>query len=438
MKKIFFIPLMIAVLSPQAFAQNPPRDADAEAVRAMYTRYSNVIKKRGFTCFQGGENLRAFRFSGDYDEIQVSIAREKKNRATEFRTTLTKNGRIEERVFSFNNTNPNYPVTAVNTVVAWLLSRTIMEGESRGESENREWKSPYYGWFAAGYHRAHDTVKIYPEKREGGYYFGMSATYDPSRLTEQPYMPLRFGDYMTMDIWAVADTAPERRNYVNEHFFNFDIMFYGSHRFTRSGQSTRRVVYGFYTGMEFFRPGWKDNVLLWSHDLYRDQPHIQYMIWRAVGWGLTAQWNNSTGSYSASFMAGLGPSINSSLFAISWDAQDEQNRSPLFQSLTGSKQNYYYSTAYPVSAMLAAERLWRLRLSMGYNFCFFLSSDPAIKGEWAWDILQIFKPSAGVYLLDNLMLNFNYERWYVHSMLNGDHLSHTWNRLLMELRYVVR
>jgi hypothetical protein len=415
-----------------AFADNPAPAGDAQVVSSILTRYAGLAKKRGWMSAIDGGSLRAVRFNADYDEILVRVTSAKKDRLTVFTADFTKNSRTQSRQFSFDGSRPDFTANATTAVTAHLLSLTLEEDDaSRG-------RSPYFGWFAAGYHRVRDTHEIFPDKNEGGYYLAMSIAYDPSRLTERPVMPLRFGDYMTIDMWAVADSDPERRNYVDENFFNIDLMFYGTHRFNRSGQSTSRFVYGFYTGMEYFRPGWKDNVLLWSHQLYREQPHIQYMIWRAVGWGFTGQWTGPWGSYSASFMAGLGPSINSSLFAIEWDEQEELDRSPLFQSLTGSKQNYYYSTAFPVSAVITAERIWRLRLSIGYNFCFFYASDPAIKGERAWDTLQIIKPSAGIYLLDNLMLNFNYERWYIDSTLNGDHTSHVWNRLVAELRYIVQ
>lgn len=414
------------------FADNPAPAGDTQLVNAILTRYAGLIRKRGWMSAIEGDGLRAWRFQSDYDDIRVRITSAKKDRMTVLTADFMKNNSPRSRQFTFDSTRADFSANAETAVTAYLLSFTLTEDDT-----NRG-RSPYFGWFSAGYHRVHDTKEIYPEKNEGGYYLAMSIAYDPSRLTEQPVMPLRFGDYMTIDMWAVADTDPIGTQYVNENFFNIDLLFYGTHRFNRSGQSTSRFVYGFYTGMEYFRPGWKDNVLLWSHQLYREQPHIQYMIWRAVGWGFTGLWNTSAGVYSVYFMAGFGPAINSSLFAIDWNEQEELDRSPLFQSLTGSKQNYYYSTAYPVSAIISAERIWRLRLSFGYNFCFFYASDPAIKGEHAWDTLQIIKPSAGIYLLDNLVLNFNYERWYIDSTLNGNHTSHVWNRLVAELRYIVQ
>lgn len=434
-KYIIHLPALIlaaAIVASPAFADTAAPAGDAQVTGAILTHYADLMKKRGWMSVIDGDGLRAFRFHGDYDEIRVRIASEKKGRMTKFNADFTKNGQSRSRQFSFDSSRANYTTTANNTVNAYLLSLSISEDES-----NRG-RSPYYGWFATGYHRVHDTSDFLPEKNQGGYYLAASITYDPSRNTELPFVPLRFGDYIAIDMWGIADADPEKRNYVNENFFNFDMMFYGSHRFKRNGQSTSRFVYGFYTGMEYFRPGWKDNVLLWSHQLYHEQPHIQYMIWRAIGWGFTGTWNTSAGVYSLHFMAGAGPSINSSLFAIGWGEQEELNRSPLFQSLTGSKQNYYYSAAFPVSAVVAAERIWRIRLSLGYNYCYFINADPAIQNERAHDVLQIIKPSVGFYILDNLMLGVNYERWYVDSTLNGEHTSHAWNRIVAEIRYNIQ
>ena len=426
--------LILAVLftALPLFADTPAPAGDARLTNTILTRYAELMKKRGWMSVIEGDGLRAFRFQADYDEIRVRLASGKTGSVVSVTAEFTKNNASRSRQFTFDGTRANFEDAARSTVAAYLLSLSIS-----GEDANRG-KSPYFGWFAAGYHRVHDTGDILPEWKEGGYYLAASISYDPSRNTELPYVPLRFGDYIAIDMWGIIDSDPERRNYVDENFFNFDIMFYGAHRFNREGQSSSRFVYGFYTGMEYFRPGWKDNVLLWSHRLYREQPHIQYMIWRAVGWGFNGTWNTSAGVYSLYFMAGFGPSINSSLFAIEWDAQEELDRSPLFQSLTGSKQNYYYSAAFPVSAVIAAERVWRIRLSLGYNYCFFINADPAIQDERAYDTLQILKPSVGFYILDNLVLGVNYERWYVDSTLNGEHTSHVWNRFVVELRYILQ
>ena len=170
--------------------------------------------------------------------------------------------------------------------------------------------------------------------------------------------------------------------------------------------------------MEYFRPGVEGQRAPLVHQLYRDQPHIQYMIWRAIGWGFT----------------GIGTALGFPTRHTSW--RDSGRRSILrsspstgtsrrswtaarSSSLTGSKQNYYYSTAYPVSAIITAERIWRLRLSLG-QLLFLLRLCTGHQGEHAYDTLHIIKPSAGIYLLDNLMLNFNYERWNIDSTLNGE------------------
>lgn len=424
-------PIISLLLVSAAAGINPSLDDDS-LTASIITRYSELMHKRGWTIRTDGSALKAFRFASEYDEINVVISSNRKNAHTTFEVVIRKNDKSGHRTFTFKNNTPEYRDKASTAITAYLISQSIT-AESATPS-----KSPHFVWFSAGYSRTHDNGEIFPEKKKGGYSLSMNYTYDPSRLTGLDRVHLGFGDYMMIDMWGVFDSDPVNRNYVNENFFNFDIIFYGTHRQGGTARSGFRFVYGFYTGMEYFRPGWKDNILLWSHELYREQPHIQYMIWRAVGWGFSGNWYTPYGTYSLAFMAGLGPSINSSLFAIGWSPDEELARSPLFQSLTGSKQNFYYSTAYPVSISVAADNLWRFRFSFGYNFCFFYASDPAIKGEKAYDVLHVLKPSVAFHASENVLVQLNYERWHIQSMLNGDHRSHSWNRLCMELKYIVQ
>ncbi len=423
---IAIILLLLAVLCSDAFAQV---SGDGLNVRTTLEYYSSLISKRGWMSTIHDNELRAFRFNADYDKITVRITPKTEGKSGVFDVEMKKNDRTHTRRFSFDTTHPNFAVHARNAMSAFLLSHTI------GEDLSNRAESPYFGRFAFGYARTSDTDEVYPEMNMGGYYISYFLEYAPARLAGLNNIPLRFGDFITMELYAVAPTDPVGRHYVTEHFFNFDFIVYGTHLNANPGNSLQRTTYGFYMGMEFFRPGWKNDVMLWSHELYTEQPHLQYCLLRVLSWGYTTHLKNSWGEWSAYFMTGIGPSINSSLFAVDWDKQEAQERSQLFQGLTGSKQNYYYSSFWSVSANLAAERIWRLRFSFGYDFYYFFSSDPAID-DHAFDVVHILKPSAGVYLLDNLLACANYEHWRVYSDLEGAKKSHAWNRLVLELRYI--
>ncbi len=422
---------ILCLVCEALFAAQTIQGNDADVIASVFTRYSTLLGQKGWITHVDGNSIKAFRFNADYDEVRAYIQAVNKNSFTTFEVEITKNEISHKKSFKFQNNSADYRHKAEIALTAHMLAATL-------EPSRTTPKNPHFMRFSGGYSRTGDDTDVFPEKKKGGYYLAMNYTYDPSRLTDLDRTHLSFGDYLIIDAWAVFDSNPKNRNYVNENFFNFDIIFYGTHRKDGTAQSGFRFVYGFYTGMEYFRPGWKDNILLWSYDLYREQPHIQYLIWRALGWGFTGNWYTSSGIYSLSCMAGLGPSFNSSLFAIGWGPDEELSRSPIFQSLNGSKQNYYYSTAYPVSVSIRADKLWRFRFSCTYNFCFFYASDPEQKNEEVYDILQILKPSVAFYASEKVLVQLNYERWYIHSMLNGDHLSHSWNRLCLDVTYIVQ
>ncbi|MCX7678730.1 MAG: hypothetical protein N2316_05875 [Spirochaetes bacterium] len=423
---IFFLCIVTTLLFPY-FAISEVHNEDV-VVSSILSRFEQMLKKKGWYTQKDDFTCKAFRFESDYHEIVAQLSASRKNTLTSFEVTIIKNGNLTIKTFTFKNTSPNYADTAEKIITSHLVSLAL---QNNGVSP----KNPHFTSLSIGYSRTNDNTDILPEKKKGGYYLALSYTYDPSQLTGLEWMRLNFGEFLTINAWAVIDTDPINRNYINENFLNFDIIILGRHCQKENTKHRYRLLYGFFTGMEYFRPGWKDNILLWNHSLYQDQPHIQYMLWRAIACRICSTYFCNYGIYTVNFMVGLGPSINSSLFAVGWDQEEELHRSPLFQSLTGSKQNYYYSTAYPISLSLAAEYLWRFNFTFSYNFYFFYASDPAIRNEKAYDIVHILKPSIGIQLTEKLLVQINWEHWHIHSMLNGKHTSHSWNRFFMETKY---
>lgn len=405
-------------------------EEDNAIISLIFTKYKQFLRKRGWITQNEQMIFKAFRFASDYDEIVVQIYPKRKSSLTTFEIIFSKNGKVTTKTLVFQNSHPNYAENAEKTIIAQIVSLTFQKDANLK-------KNPHFTCFSTGYSRTHDTFDIFPENNKGGYYISLAYAYDPSRLTDLSQLHLNFAEYLTIRAWLVIDNDPVNRNYINENFFNFDIIFWGTHYQKTDFKHKYRIVQGLFTGMEYFRPGWKDNILLWSHNLYRDQPHIQYMIWRAIAWGFLSTIETNYGIWSLNFMVGFGPSINSSLHAVGWDQEEEINRSPLFQSLTGSKQNYYYSTAYPLSFSISLERLWRITIGINYNFYFFYASDPAIKGERAYDIVHLIKSSIGMYITEKLQFQASLEKWYIHSMLNGKHTAHGWNRFFVEILYCI-
>jgi len=85
-------------------------------------------------------------------------------------------------------------------------------------------------------------------------------------------------------------------------------------------------------------------------------------------------------------MAGVGPSVNSSLVATVKPTAAEP-QSDIFINLP-TEQNYYYGIAFPLSLSYKIDRVYGFSMGMEYDFYYFsywdLSKD-------ANDIINVFK-----------------------------------------------
>lgn len=417
----------IAFICPLHAQEAKLNEANPDSTGALLKDIASTVKKNGWITIHDNNSLKAYRFSGDYNELEIIVHTSKKGSMCVYDVRMTKDGESKHRVFT---TADARPPAASNLIMPYVMSG-ITGAHTNGA------KSPYRNTFSFGYSRTNTENDLLPESDRGGYYVGLLIIYDPSFITGASDIPVRFGDYIKIDANIVIDSNPEGRNYINENFFNLDFIFWGRHILSGSAQNFIRSLFGLSMGMEYFRPGWKDNVLLWSHQLYHEQPHLQYLIYRAIGFSCNLLYSSGSGQYLFDFIAGAGPSINSSLFAVGLTPEEELNRSELFQSLTGSKQNFYYSACIPVSATVTADRLLRhLYVSLSYRFYFFYSADPAID-DTAHDIVHIVSPSIGVRVFNDFRFQAGYEYWRVESTLNGDVKSSSWKRLIFQISYCI-
>ena len=219
---------------------------------------------------------------------------------------------------------------------------------------------------------------------------------------------------------------------IRENYFNTDILLFGVNNYSSDTNSETRFLYGFFNGFEYFRPGITDPTLEWSRQIYKKQPHIQYVIWRTLqgGFVVTSKGRSIT---TFSMMIGFGPSINSSLTAVGLSEEEEAELSHIFKSIKYRKQNYYYSVAAPFSTSLICDHVYNFRFALGYNFYIFYP----MENENAYDMLSIIKSSIGYYLIDGLLINVNYEYWYIDSKVRSKRKSHFWNRLIIEFKYIL-
>ena len=135
--------------------------------------------------------------------------------------------------------------------------------------------------------------------------------------------------------------------------------------------------------------------------------------------------------YSAEFMIGAGMGVGpSSLFLSGISEDEEKDISSAFLSIKYRKQNYYFSYCFPARIILTADRIYGFRFEAGYNYYFFI---PVVRDN-LYDMLHIIKGSMGYYLNPDVLLNVQYERWFIDSMLHNKTRTHSWNRLVIELR----
>ena len=287
-------------------------------------------------------------------------------------------------------------------------------------------KEIFFSSISFGYNRTHDNLRFYPEYGQGSFYMSGSLLYDPAVNSLHNKIQLNQADYLSCDFYFAYDSR------MRENFFNIDVLLYGKNKYESDGNSSKRSLYGFFNGFEYFRPGWSDSDVTWNRQIYKKKPHIQYTIWRAIQWTIINSYFLDNEILETRFSAGLGPSINSSLTATGILEGEEGELSHIFKSIEYRKQNYYYSVSFPVSIEFIADKIKDFRFGAGYNFYFFYP----IENEKAFDILNILKCSIGYYLIHNCLLNVRYEYWEIESMVRDIKKDHWWNRMIMEIKFL--
>ncbi len=323
----------------------------------------------------------------------------------------------------------------INPMVASALSRVT---DTRDRDDDG--RVPAFGgrflclpWISAGYNRTHDTADFLPEKDKGGLYLGTGVVYDPARRISASKMYLGLGDITLFDMNIVYD---REQGEIMENYIFVNLLYVGVQRAAAvsSGRGHFRFVHGLFTNTEYFRPGYADSNLLWSHDLYRDQPHIQFITYSPVAWGGMLGWYGSganPASVTFNWLASPSASINSALVMVNIPESEEDRRNSIFKAQNHKKQNFYYSTSVPLKAGFLIDHFYRLKFGVSYTWIFF----NAFEDHVSWEELHWYTVQGGVYILDNLSLEARYERWNVKGRVDDRRDAHHWNRMVMELRY---
>ncbi|MDY6934559.1 MAG: hypothetical protein SVZ03_10105 [Spirochaetota bacterium] len=417
---------LIAIPSLPVFAfssnsENISQEEIQKNIHYLLREYRQILQKKDWKVVIETNQLRAYYYNYKYREIRAQIEVAEETDQIKFVISLANGGQHWQRNFIIKEKLPLDNAYARNMMLAFMLNPLFSEDRSQVNNQI------FFSHVAIGYNRTHDNREFYPQWKEGSIYFAGELQYDPSINTKERDIPLSIGDYMSFDFYVAYDSQ------IRENYSNIDILLFGKHKYGISDSSSTRSLHGFFNGIEYFRPSFRDSTMHWDHQIYKKQPHIQFFLYRVLSWGFIRS-TTGQGIYTTSFMAGIGPSINSSLTATGISRAEEDNLSHIFKSYpVYRRQNFYYSVALPLSVSFLVDKIHNLRLQTGYNWYLFY----AIENERAYEMLNMLKLSVGYYLLDNLLFDINYEFWNINSRVASDTKQHQWNRIVLEIEYLL-
>jgi hypothetical protein len=423
LKGLLLIGIAVAAAVTPSFGFDPgdtvSRDRPAiELVRL----YGSSLDKRGWKTFTAGSALTAFRYRGEYREMNVSVREHEDGGFTLYLVSVNINGSPVRREFKIRSVD----LAKDSTRLSRIAMPFLLESEANGTHASG--RKIYHSKISAGYHRFRDDSRFYPEYRQGSFYFAFDMTYDPSSGVRERHVPLTIGDYFSLSFELAFD------NEIRENHYNINLLLYGGQEYWQSGLHGTRFLHGFFMGLEYFRPSGGYTQFTWDDPVYSDHPHIQYIIYRAVSWGCIVNWGRKS-RYTFSFMTGVGPSINSSLNATNISPEKEKDLGFIFKSREygDRRQNFYYGMAFPAATTLVAELRNGVRLEAGHNIYFFTP----IEDEKAYDLLNIGRFSPGYHVCERMLVKATYELWHLNSLLRNSTKMHSWNRILIAMEYTL-
>ncbi|MBN2402249.1 MAG: hypothetical protein JXN64_07595 [Spirochaetes bacterium] len=390
-----------------------------ERTEYLVNQCSDFLKKFGWITTIDGSQIMAFRLGGRYDEMLLKIETVYDAGLYNFTVAISKNGVQTQKVLRL----PGSIVSDDSRLREHALS--VVVPFAAAEKGIGDFRRAFSSIFSFGYSRTHDGREFFPAYAKGNLHLSWQLEYDPSARILLRDTTLAFGDYTAFNVYL--DWA----SIVRENFFNIDLLIYGKNKYFGSAEHGTRFMYGFFNGLEYFRPGFSDSTMKWDRPVTHTQPYIQYAIWRALQLNMLISRRNGPALYSAGIMLGAGMGVGpSSLFYAGITEEEEQDMSPAFRSIKYRKQNYYFSYTLPVRLVLCADHVYGFRFEAGYNYYFFF---PVISDD-LYDMLHIFKGSMGYYITSDVIMSIQYERWKIESMLYDKTRTHDWNRLIIEFR----
>ncbi len=399
-------------------------NADSK-VPYIFNILKNDLKDDNWHVRVDGDELTAFRFGNGIDELKIRIEYLPDDMFYIYKITVVTD-KVYNKEVKINKSRAYDNLYLKDEILSFVYSR-INSGFNGNIKSTANTKKVYFSSISAGYNRTHDNYRFYPEYGQGSFLMSGTLVYDPAINVNSSEIDLKPVDYLSVEFYFCFDSR------VRENYFNIDLMIFGKNKFESSDSAaSRRALYGFFNGFEYFRPGWNNWDVQWNRKIYKKQPHVQYAIWRAAQWKMINTYTVNNKNFISYFSAGLGPSINSSLTATDVTPEEEDDLSHIFKSIKYRKQNYYYGISMPLSAGIVADRINDFKFGAGYNLYIFAP----VEHEKAIDVLNIVKLSAGYYFTDNFLLDLHYEYWNIYSMVRDTEAAHWWNRIMIECKFL--
>ncbi|MBN2040824.1 MAG: hypothetical protein JW864_12345 [Spirochaetes bacterium] len=407
--------------SQELIKKNTENGDSRQKITAVLNLLKEILESNDWYVNIESGKLIAFCFRNNCTELTVGIDHNSGKNIHNYTVTVVTD-RLYEKVITIKDEFADDSMYVRNKIIPYVLQK--INASCCSSSNN---KKIYFGSISAGYNRTHDNCRFYPEYSEGSFYMSGSLAYDPAANVTARSITLKPADYFFSSFSFTIDST------IRENSFNVNLLIYGKNKFESAQNQTRRTLYGFFNGFEYFRPGFNDPVLKWNRQIYKKQPHVQFGLYRAIQGTIINTSQSETGVFTNYLSLAVGPGINSSLTATGITEEEEDELSHIFKSIKYRKQNYYYSAAAAANAGFIADRIHNFRFGADYNFYFFIP----VEGEKAYDLMNILKISAGYYLTQNTLFAVNYEFWHIDSMLKDDRVNHSWNRLIIELKYLL-
>ncbi len=408
----------------------PVNDGNADFTRDIdyiYSEYSKELSAhKQWNVLVNGTRFKAFhydRYNNKHSLLTIDIEASRKQGYDLFIITTNINETSTAKALKIP-TESKVPREKLlkNIIGTYLVMKTF---DFRKETKRRS-EIAFHPSISFGFSTTSDWDRRFPEYRGGPAFISVSGTYDPTLELLEENMALSTGDYLAFRIFVAFDTK------MRENLVDLNMLLFGYVNSFEALGSRVRLLHGFFVGYEYFRPSYNVTTMQLNQTITGDSIAFQFLSAKLLQYGLVTSFGEKH-NQAVTLMAGAGPSINSSLIATARPAVITPGYEDIFLSVR-EQQNYYYSLSLPLSLSYRVRRVYGFTVGAEYNLFYFTYWDLQKKAD---DLVNVVKFDVGYNVFDDFFIGAGYEYWHISSRLSNERLSHSWNRVILELRYLI-